>query len=43
MARMLWKFDVLRQPENEDWVETMKGFTLWQKPPLMTKFAIAKH
>jgi cytochrome P450 len=43
LARLVWKFDLLRQPGNDEWVENMRGYTLWDKPPLMTKFAIAKH
>jgi cytochrome P450 len=43
LARLTWEFDILPQPENEGWANNMRAFTLWQKPPLMTKFVIAKH
>jgi len=43
LARLVWKFDLLRQPGNEGWAENMRGYTLWDKTPLMTKFAVAKH
>lgn len=38
LGKLLFKFDMLPQPENQGWAETMKAFTLWAKPPLMTKF-----
>ncbi|KAH8706093.1 cytochrome P450 3A17 [Phaeosphaeriaceae sp. PMI808] len=43
LVRLVWRFDILAQPGNEGWAENMRGYTLWDKPPLMTKFAIAKH
>lgn len=43
LTRLVWKFNLLPQPGNEGWVENMRAYTLWDKPPLMTKLAIAKH
>ncbi|KAF1916179.1 cytochrome P450 [Ampelomyces quisqualis] len=43
VTRFVWNFDILPQPGNETWVADMRGYILWDKPPLMTKLAIAKH
>jgi len=43
LARLLWRFDVVPQPGFEKWMDDMRGYTLWDKPPIMTKFVEAKH
>ncbi|KAH7131776.1 cytochrome P450 [Dendryphion nanum] len=43
LAKLIWNFDIHAQPENEGWAENMKAHTLWNKPPLMVKFSVAKH
>ncbi|KAH4897767.1 hypothetical protein HBI80_190990 [Parastagonospora nodorum] len=43
MARLLWRFDLLPQPGSEAWMDGMRAYTLWDKPPLMMKFANAEH
>ncbi|PSN65363.1 cytochrome P450 3A17 [Corynespora cassiicola Philippines] len=43
LAKMIWNFDFQPLPENEGWAENMKGYTIWEKPPLNVKMTFAQH
>jgi cytochrome P450 len=43
LAKLLWRFDVLPEPGSEQWLDNMRSYTLWDKPPLMIKCANAKR
>jgi cytochrome P450 len=43
LSRLLLRFDVKPQPGFETWRDGMKAFSLWDKPPIMTKLVEVKH
>jgi cytochrome P450 len=39
LARLLWNFDVELCEESRNWVEGIKVFMIYQRPPLMVKLS----
>ncbi|RDW66665.1 cytochrome P450-10 [Coleophoma crateriformis] len=37
LARLLWNFDLELTEQSRGWVQNMKMFILWEKPPLLVK------
>lgn len=37
LARFLWNFNLELADDSTQWVENMKMFNLWEKPPLFVK------
>jgi cytochrome P450 len=37
IARLLWNFDLELEEKSRRWIDGMKMFTLWEKPPLFVK------
>lgn len=37
MAKILFNFDLVLQPECENWAGSQRIFALWEKPPLLVK------
>jgi cytochrome P450 len=37
LARVIWNFDIELAESSMSWMETMKIYSLWEKPPLMVK------
>ncbi|KAK0106905.1 hypothetical protein ONS95_003622 [Cadophora gregata] len=43
VARLLWEFDIELQTESERWLDGMKVYTFYQRPPLMCRFKPANR
>jgi hypothetical protein len=39
LARVIWNFDIELVESSKSWMETLKVYGLWEKPPLMVKLA----
>jgi len=34
IARLVWNFDLVLQPESHSWPDNQKAFIVWEKGPL---------
>lgn len=41
LARMLYKFDIKPAPGAENWIETQKVYSIWEKPELPFYLSVA--
>ncbi|KAF5002153.1 hypothetical protein FDECE_10715 [Fusarium decemcellulare] len=37
LARLIWNFDLILEPESNNWLDKQKVYILWDKGPLMVK------
>ncbi|OLN87387.1 Isotrichodermin C-15 hydroxylase 21 [Colletotrichum chlorophyti] len=42
LAKILWHFDISITPDNYDWINRQRIYTLWEKPPLMVNLTPRK-